>query len=257
MSVGQFAGDTPAEPAQQDASGLATDLLQNRFVVNKRALGIAAAIMLFTGLVVLQVAQTARPQASQVITLPDGSPLRLLEVGYGKEHYRPGAWWHRLARQLPSDWQRKLKVDIGAGMSTPEPSLGVWLSWDKSGPTARGWWDFSLVDDQGVEVPARTRSSQNISRMGQPDVLGYAFTTLPRRSKTVTLRLYDRTPAGKRELAASIELNNPVRGKFPEWRPQPMPATMKQGHLEISFKQLLVGVGYETKPAPPKQGDEA
>ena len=52
--------------------------------MNKRTLGIAAALMLFAGLVVLQVAQTARPRASQVATLPDGSTLRLEQVSYGK-----------------------------------------------------------------------------------------------------------------------------------------------------------------------------
>lgn len=213
--------------------------------------------MLFAGLVVLQVAQTARPRASQVATLPDGSTLRLESVSYGKEHFRLGAWWHPLARRLPSDWQRKLKVDTGAVMSTTEPSLGVWLSLEKAGAARSGpWWDFGLVDEQGVEVPVSSRSNHSHTRSGQPDALGYAFTALPRRGNTMTLRLYNRTPTGKRELAAAFELSNPARGKYPEWRPQPMPAVFKQGDLEIAFKQLLVGVGDGYESRVPKPGEE-
>lgn len=233
-------------------------LLHTRLVVNKRALGIAAAIMLFTGLVVLQVAQTGKPRASQIVTLPDGSTLRLMEVSYGKEHFRPGAWWHPLARRLPVPWQSKLKVDTGPAMSTAEPSLGVWLGWDKAGATRSGsWWDFGLVDEQGVEVPARSRSNHSYTRSGQPDALGYAFTTLPRRGNAMTLRLYRRKSDGKRELVGAFELSNPARGKFREWRPQPAPAVVKQRDLEITFKQLLVGVSYETRPAAPRPGEEA
>ena len=235
-----------------------TDLLNTCPVVNKRSLGIAAAIMLFTGLVVLQVAQTAKPRASQVVTLPDGSTLRLEAVSYGKEHFRPGAWWHPLARRLPTDWQRKLKVDTGPAMSTSEPSLGVWLGWDKTGATLGGsWWDFGLVDEQGVEAPARSRSNHSYTRAGQPDAMGYAFTAFPRRGAAMTLRVYQRDPRGGRQLAATFELPNPARGKYPEWRPASPSALVKHGDLEITFKRLLVGVNYDTKPAAPRPGEEA
>ncbi|MEQ2009263.1 MAG: hypothetical protein ABMA26_20980 [Limisphaerales bacterium] len=223
--------------------------------MNKRALGIATAIMLFTGLVVLQVVQTARPRASQVATLPDGSTLRLESVSYGKEHFRPGAWWHPLARRLPSDWQRRLNVDPGVSMTTAAPSLGVWLSWDKTGGSGGGWWDFGLVDEHGVEVPASSNNNHESTHTGQPRVLGRTFTAFPRRGVAMTLRLYQRKPGGERVLAASFQLPNPVRGKFPEWRPQPMPAVVKQGDLEITFKQLVVGVSSDDPPLLPMRGE--
>jgi len=204
--------------------------------------------MLFTGLVVLQVAQTGKPRASQVVTLPDGSTLRLESVSYGKEHFRPGPWWHPLARRLPTDWQRKLKVDTGASMTTAAPSLGVWLGWDKTGSSSGGWWDFGLVDESGVEVPASSNTNHGSGRTGQPDSLGRTFTAFPRRGAAMTLRLYQRKPGGRRELAAAFEFTNPARGKFPEWRPQPMPAVVKQGDLEISYKQLLIGVTGHNNP---------
>jgi hypothetical protein len=224
--------------------------------MSKRALGIFAAIMLFTGLVVLQVASSMKPRAAQVATLPDGSTLRLEAVSYGKEHFRPGAWWHPLARRLPADWQRKLKVDAGPAMSTSEPSLGVWLSWDKSGASTHGWWDFGLVDEQGVEAPASSRSNQESTRAGQPTLLGYAFTAFPRRGSSMILRVYQRDSRGGRQLAASFNLSNPARGKYPEWRPASAPTSVKCGDLEITFKRLLVGVGDGHESRAPKQGEE-
>jgi len=225
--------------------------------VNKRALGIAAAILLFTGLVTLQVVSTGKPHLPPAVTLPDGSTLRLEQVSYGKEHFRPGAWWHPLARRLPTDWQRKLKMDANAAMSTAEPSLGVWLGWDKADASGMEQWDFGLVDEHGVEVPVRSRSNHGATRAGLPHSLGRVFPIFPRRGSVMTLRFHDRKSGGERELAASFEFANPVRGKFPEWRPQPMPAVVKQGDLEITFKRLFVGVGSNSKPAAARPGEEA
>lgn len=183
--------------------------------MSKRALGIFAAIMLFTGLVVLQVASSMKPRAAQVAKLPDGSTLRLEAVSYGKEHFRPGAWWHPLARRLPADWQRKLKVDAGPAMSTSEPSLGVWLSWDKSGASTHGWWDFGLVDEQGVEAPASSRSNQESTRAGQPTLLGYAFTAFPRRGSSMILRVYQRDSRGGATTSRLVQSVQPRARQIP------------------------------------------
>lgn len=235
--------------AREDARPTSADLLNTRLVVNKRALGIAAAVLLFAGLVTLQVVNTSRPHLPPAVTLPDGSTLRLESVSYGKEHFRPGVWWHPLARRLPSDWQRKLKVDTGPAMSTAEPSLGVWLGWDKTNASGMEQWDFGLVDEHGVEVPVQSRSNHGATRAGLPHSLGRVFPVFPRRSSVMTLRFYERKPGGERVQAASFQFPNPVRDKFPEWRPQPMPAVVKQGDLEITFKRLLVGGTANGKPA--------
>jgi hypothetical protein len=142
-------------------------------------------------------------------------------------------------------------------MSTTEPSLGVWLGWNKSAASTHGWWDFGLVDEHGVEVPARSRSNHSYTRSGQPDALGYAFTAFPRRGFEMTLRVYQRDSRGGRKLVASFNLANPARGKYPEWRPATPPAPVTRGDLEITFKRLLVGVNYDTKPAAPRPGEEA
>ena len=60
--------------------------------MNKRTLLIFTAILLFAGLVVLQVASVSKPRATPMVTLADGSTLRLEGVSYGKKHDPPGAW---------------------------------------------------------------------------------------------------------------------------------------------------------------------
>ena len=171
--------------------------------MSKRALLIFTAIMLFTGLVALQVASVSKPRATPVVTLADGSTLRLESVSYGKEHYLPGAWWQPLVRHLPLAWQSKLPMHTGPGMSTSEPSLGVWLSWAKTPSSGYGWWDFGLVDEHGVEAPVRYQSSHEASRTGQPTLVGRAFTAFPRRGAEMTLRVYQQNTKHQRELAAS------------------------------------------------------
>lgn len=232
--------------AREDARPRAATLIKLRLAMSKRALAIITAIMLFAGLVVLQVANSMKPRAAQVATLPDGSTLRLESVGYGKEHFRPGAWWHPLARRLPADWQRKLNVDSGPVLNTSEPSLGVWLNWEKSATSTANWWDFDefgIADEHGVEAPVSRRSVHNSGSKGGIIQLGWAFTTFPRRGDTLSLRVYQRDLRGGLQRIAAFTLPNPARGKYPEWRPQPMPAMAKTGDLEIKFRQLLVGVG--------------
>lgn len=215
------------------------------------------ACVLFAGLVALHVWRTPVPRLPPPVTLPDGSTLRLVQVNYGKEHFQPGKWWHRLARPLPAMWQRRLGLDASPAMTTTEPSLGLWMELNmKIGSHA--WWDYGLVDEHGTEVPANSSHNFEASpSTGEPRLLGRTFTAFPRRGATVGLRLYVHQPTGGRVQIAAFAFPNPVRDKFPEWRPQPMPAVVKKGDLEISFQQLLVGVGSSNRPRPPERGEEA
>ena len=252
----EFGDESPNSkaPAREDARYTPAVLLHPRNVVNKRPLGITAALLLFAGLVALQVWRTPKPQLPPVATLPDGSTLRLARVTFGNTHFSPGPWWQALARHLPSSWQRRLGGMTSPQLSTSVPSLGVWLTWDK--PGGRQNWEFALVDEHGAEVIVSGPSSYHSTVSSGPALMGQAFTAFPRRGKMVLLRIYERAPAGGRALQASFHFANPTPGPHREWRPQPPPARLRQGDLEITFKQLLAGVGGGYKPRVPKQGEE-
>lgn len=222
---------------------------------NKRLWGLVACV-LFAGLVALQVWRTPLKGASPAVTLPDGSTLRLVETGYGKEHYQPGKWWHRLARPLPAKWHRRLGLNMSPAMTTSEPALGLWF--EHGNPVGHTWWDYGLVDAHGEEAPANSSHhfESTPSGPGGPKLLGRTFTAFPRRGATVGLRVYARDRTGGRTQIAAFDIPNPVRDKSPEWRPQPMPAVVKQGDLEIAFQRLLVGVNNHSKPGLPGRGEE-
>lgn len=222
--------------------------------LNKRALAVAAAVLLFASLVALQVWRTPTPQLPPVATLPDGSTLRLAKVSFGTAHFPPGPWWRPLAQRLPSDWQRRFGVMAGPGLSTSAPSLGVWLEQEKAGQHWR--WEFALVDEHGAEVAIPAASTHEASATRGPALIGRAFTAFPRRGKMVLLRIYERAPAGGRTLQASFHFANPAPGPQPEWRPQPPPARVRQGGLEITFKQLQTGLGEGSEPRTPKPGEQ-
>ncbi len=227
---------------------------------NKRLWGLAA-VLFFAGLVALQVWRTPVPRLPPAVTLPDGSTLRLVQVSYDRQHFQPGKWWHRFGRSLPATWHRRLGLDTAPAMTTSEPSLGLWFAQEPAPPTGSGggsWWDFGLVDEHGVEVPASSSHNYEFTPSGAagPKQIGRAFTAFPRRGATVGIRFYSRAPAGERTVVAAFDFPNPVRDKFPEWRPQPMPAVVKQGDLEISFQRLLVGVNNHSKPGLPARGEE-
>ncbi|PAW88699.1 MAG: hypothetical protein B9S33_04435 [Pedosphaera sp. Tous-C6FEB] len=222
---------------------------------NKRALGVAVAVLLFASLVALQVWRTPKPQLPPVATLPDGSSLRLAKVSFGTTHSPPGPWWRPLAQRLPSDWQRRFGVVTNPGLSTPTSSLGVWLEQEKAGHHSR--WEFALVDEHGIEVLVSAPSSHDATPPSGPVLIGRAFTAFPRRGKMVLLRIYDHTPTGGRSLQASFHFPNPAPGPHPEWRPQPPPARARHGNLEITFKQLQTGLGDGSEPRSPKPGESS
>ena len=102
------------------------------------------------------------------------------------------------------------------GMSTTEPSLGVWLSCDEASYTDYPMSAIRLVDEHGVEAPVTSRCPPMLTRMAPPTLRGWAFTEFPRRGAEMTLRVYRRKPNGDHELVASFPVSNPVRGTYPE-----------------------------------------
>jgi hypothetical protein len=229
--------------------------------VNKRALGIFAVFLLLVGLVTVQVVSTVTKPVPlpPAVTLPDGSTLRLVSVGYGTEHFLPGKWWQRYARHLPLAWQSRLPMASGPAMTTSVPSLGLWLDWDKLDPNVN--WDFALADEHDVEArlqPSATANSFAAGTTGpRSGFMGRAFTTFPRRSATMELRLYEPQSGGGRVLLASFRFPNPVREKFPEWKPLPLPATVKHGDLEITLERLSFGASQDHPWRPAKTSEES
>lgn len=209
--------------------------------LTKRRLGIAAALLLFAALVTVQVVNTGRTKLPPPITLPDGSKLRVVRVSFSKEHPAPGKWWYPLARRLPAAWHARLRLNPGAVMTSLQPTLGIWCVWEHPGVAATSW-DLGLMDEEGNEAGVGNYRSFTSDEAGELSYRGWTFEAFPRRGATLKLRFYVQNPQGKQVLGGSFHVQNPVRGNFPVWRPQPLPVVVTRGDLKITFNRLVVGV---------------
>jgi hypothetical protein len=116
---------------------------------------------------------------------------------------------------------------------------------------------FRMVDDRrhyqqkNVELEFEESTGHRFPAgfMGTPDFSFFgtsAFTVsaLPRRDKTLKMRLWETGQRGKSEPAV-IEIPNPLyREPVDEWTPAPLPATQKVGNVKVELRRLIHSSGF-------------
>ena len=193
--------------------------------------------------------------------LPDGSILEIKEIAYARtyryQHYR-GAWWERgLNRVLPLQWRLRLNV--------PSTSGGGFMYGD-AGTTNfiivtsqhRGFTNnpiqlerIHVVDDDGSTFEA----AYDATTLNEPGevIQGWRFKAFPRRHKKVRCRFIYKDASGNYAGAAEMEIPNPVPGPHPQWMPEPLPATKRNGDLTVTLVDFVAGLQHEQDVAPKNQ----
>jgi hypothetical protein len=80
-------------------------------------------------------------------------------------------------------------------------------------------------------------------------ITAWDFASFPRRGKKLRFRLY--AHADGWEMLADFKFPNPCPGPYPVWQPSLLPATLKNGDLEVSLVGLVSGI----EPCPYVFGD--
>lgn len=65
---------------------------------------------------------------------------------------------------------------------------------------------------------------------------------MPRRDKEILVRVIGNGSSSPTNLGA-IRFTNPFWGEFPQWEPEPLPATKRDGDLEVTLTALVTGLG--------------
>ncbi len=98
---------------------------------------------------------------------------------------------------------------------------------------------FQAVDDQAVVTnPGFTGGSHPLGR-GEMGVY-FDEGILPRRSKTILLRIYDRKDWTDFRLVGELRIPNPRAGQYPVWKPEPLPAMRQFGEFAVSLEEMSV-----------------
>jgi hypothetical protein len=184
------------------------------------------------------------PASTGPLKLPDGSVVRIVGVTYGTNHLvgRPLA---RLVAQMPPRAQVLLKRLLGhraalqCSTTTAEPQLTVWLGRSTNNASAlpaSSHFTAFLSDASGFI------SGDSASVYGwwtNPEQM--QFLCFPRRDQTITVNFYYHNPTGEVRRCGSLRFANPVYRKFPQWQPEPLPATRQAGDVAVTMKKLSTG----------------
>jgi hypothetical protein len=184
------------------------------------------------------------PVATGPLNLPDGSVVRIVGVTYGTNHLvgRPLA---RLVAQMPSPAQVVLKRLLGRRVAlqwsttTAEPALIVWLGRSTNNASASrgsGYFTALLSDASGF---ISGDSASLYSWWANPEQM--SFRCFPRRDQTITVNFYHHNPTGGVSRCGSLPFTNPLYRKFPQWQPEPLPATRQAGDVAVTVKKLSTG----------------
>lgn len=226
--------------------------------MTRRHYAFIAAGLVFFALAALQgIVRPGAATRSQTRTLEDGHTLTLREYQYGA-NLSFGSPLERAAdRFLPERLRRSLGLKSPWKLNNSDPALGLWFHY--SGPPNQfgSQAQCSIADESGFFVQ-RTGS---VSIRGADDGTGtsitLSFPALPRRSRTLRIKIGRRDAKWRWEELADYEIPNPAFGSgFPVWPAESLPASRAINDLEITLERLAFGTGSNRKFEAPKTGSD-
>ena len=190
----------------------------------------------------------------QIITLSDRHQFQVAGVHWGKRQISPGVMPHVVAA-LPDKWANYLRGKFGKGnewvyYSMPRPELVVWLKPVGSnvstvfpnGPTTE--LSVDLADDDGAI--AGTRGYFSFAAGASPRLTSLQFEAVPRRSRMLHLVFQEKILRNEKELG-TLHLQNPLFGRYPQWKAEPLPASRMAGDVEVKLTEFAFS---SNTPAP-------
>jgi hypothetical protein len=185
-----------------------------------------------------------KPTASGPLSLPDGSVVRILAVTYGTNHVvgRPLA---RFVARMPAAVQAGLLYLLGKraalqfSTTTSEPKLIIWLGRatnNAATPPASSYVTAFLADASGFI------SGDHASIYGwwsNPEQM--QFGVIPRRDPVIAVNFFYHSPTGGVTRCGTLPFANPLYGNFPQWRPEPVPATRRAGDVAMTLEKVSTG----------------
>jgi len=130
----------------------------------------------------------------------------------------------------------------GSPLQLPVPALHFWFRCTSEKPgSMQNDFKFILADKNGV-MGGQGTGGWSAYGQGRDKWLTFGIPIEPRRSKTLQLYLFqaaDPTHGPYRQIA-TVQFPNPLFDNFPNWTPEPVPATKMAGDLRLTFSDFAV-----------------
>jgi hypothetical protein len=209
-----------------------------------------ALLALGFGLFAVFLLRPARPISTGTLALPDGAHVRIIAATYGTNHII-GTPLARAIAHLPGGLQQAATRFLGGRArttqfrTTSEPALILWLQNDTpppTPPTGTGGYIRTVLADASGFVSGSEEDAD--TQWSNPRAL--TFYAIPRRDRTIALEFFHHATNGKTTNCGRLVLENPLYGAYPQWTPQPLPATNRVGDVEMVVEQLSTGHNNDT-----------
>lgn len=195
-----------------------------------------------------------------LVTLPDGTSVRILAVTYGTNHVY-GTRWARMTARLPVALQDILKETLNQPtvpaqtIATPTPELLLWLDHrtNSAGAAAPGSAYFTTLLSDGSNFISGPDVSLN-SFLPWSQVESLHFSVFPRRDPQITLNIFYHDSKGGVRLCNSLSFTNPLHQNYPQWQAEPLPVTNRAGDVEATLLGLETGHDANTSARPGRRG---
>ena len=198
------------------------------------------------------------PPTSPLVTLPDGTSLRIIGVTYGTNHVIGSALGRGVAR-LPDALQDILpslpRLSQMQSLTTTNPVLVIWLDHqtNHASATTTGF-DYSV---------AQLGDSSNFVSGSQPSLNSFLpwsqveniqFSAFPRRNPIIYFNVYHRDSNNVMRFYTNLTFVNPVNQTYPQWPAEPLPVTKRVGDLEVTLRDLETGHDNDSSATPRRGG---
>jgi len=225
---------------------------------------ILTVVVIVSGLVCWLFLAAQKPQPPPpLVTLPDGTSVRILAVTYGTNHV-VGSKPARLADRLPMPLQDILHEIFGQRIpsvhraTTPGPELLVWLdhrtnSLGTTPPTAGGC--TALLGDGSNFISGEEAGIAGYVTMST--IYPLHFGPFPRRNREIILNIFSHDSKGASHHCGSLFFTNPVFQTYSQWQAEPLPVTKRAGDLEVTVQGFETGHGNNSNIGTSRDGGSA
>lgn len=182
-------------------------------------------------------------------SLPDGSPITLIDLTVGHRHLSPLApFVDRLGARLPPAWRSRLKFQSPPSTSAEVSSnyLTVWITTPGRSDGTAPRWQLLVGDDRDNFSAVNTSYSRPVAvpMASNMWLQGLPLLSWPRRADTLRIQFYDDSSHPPKKLA-DFRVENPARDrKTRPWSAAPWPVTVKDGDLDFTLTSLWLGLAW-------------
>jgi hypothetical protein len=193
---------------------------------------LGVAIVLALGVAAGAYWRLSRPQ---VITFSDDGKVTLLSVEYGKHHAPP-------TFKASTTSTNKTAARRGNGpFTTTDDTLVVWVQ-EEYDSQQNHYFQFYAYDKAGTACAASSTTHYvTAARRTGNDLVGIEFSAFPRRQGKFLVGVQEQSNNGQEMADRKFSISNPARGSFPQWTPEPLPATKEDGNLSVTLTKLVFG----------------